>query len=542
VTISPSSDAMHTSTSTASTADPDPRRWWVLAVLCLSVLVIVIDGTIVNVALPTLVTELGATTSQLQWIVDAYILVFAGLLMAAGSLGDRFGRKGTLQVGMALFAVFSAFAAFSATAEELIAWRAAMGVGAALIFPATLAILVNVFTIPRERAIAISVWAATSGLAVALGPVTGGLLLEYFWWGSVFMVNVPLILGAMVLIAIAVPTSRDETITRFDPLGTLLSIAGVAVLVWAVIEAPHNGWLSTTTLVAGGAAAVLIAAFIRWEMHTDHPMLDVSVFRNMRFSAGSISVTFAFFALFGFIFMVTQYFQFVRGYDPLEAGLRTVPFAFFTALAAPLSATLAARFGTKYVVAVGLASMAVGFAWTTTLEVESSYWLIVGQMFFMGGGLGLVNAPATEAIMGSLPPDKAGVGSAVNDTARELGGTLGVAIVGSVFSSVYAVRLADALVGSPVPPDAIAMAQDSVGAAVQVAVQAGEVAGPEAGAFVQDAVASSFVEGFHAGSWVSAGVVAVGSVVAFRFLPSRALAVRPHPSTDSIPDDSVHAG
>lgn len=522
MTGSPSPHAMHTSTGTASTADLDPRRWWVLAVLCLSVLIIVIDGTIVNVALPTLVTELGATTSQLQWIVDAYILVFAGLLMAAGSVGDRFGRKGTLQVGMALFAVFSALAAFSGTAEELIGWRAAMGVGGALIFPATLAILVNVFTVPRERAIAISVWAATSGLAVALGPVTGGFLLEHFWWGSVFMVNVPLIIGAMVLIGVAVPTSRDDTITRFDPLGTLLSIAGIAVLVWAVIEAPHNGWLSTTTLVAGGAAVLLIAAFVRWEMHTDHPMLDVTVFRNMRFSAGSISVTFAFFALFGFIFMVTQYFQFVRGYDALEAGLRTVPFAFFTALAAPLSATLAARFGTKHVVSVGLASMAVGFAWTTTLEVDSSYWLIVGQMFFMGGGLGLVNAPATEAIMGSLPPDKAGVGSAVNDTARELGGTLGVAIVGSVFSSVYAARLVDALIGTPVPSDAIEVAQDSVGAAVQVAVQAGEVAGPEAGALVQDAVASSFVEGFHAGSWVSAGVVAAGSVIAWRFLPSRA--------------------
>lgn len=533
MTTSPSPDATHpspSSTSAASTADLDPRRWWVLAVLCLSVLVIVIDGTIVNVALPTLVTELGATTSQLQWIVDAYILVFAGLLMAAGSIGDRFGRKGTLQVGMALFAVFSAFAAFASTPGELIAWRAAMGIGGALIFPATLAILVNVFTVPRERAIAISVWAATSGLAVALGPVTGGLLLEHFWWGSVFLVNVPLILGAMVLIGVAVPTSRDDTITRFDPLGTLLSIAGIAVLVWAVIEAPHNGWLSTATLIGGGAAILLITAFIRWEMYTDHPMLDVTVFRNMRFSAGSISVTFAFFALFGFIFMVTQYFQFVRGYDALEAGLRTVPFAFFTALAAPLSATLAARVGTKYVVSVGLASMAIGFAWTTTLEVESSYWLIVGQMFFMGGGLGLVNAPATEAIMGSLPPDKAGVGSAVNDTARELGGTLGVAIVGSVFSSVYAARLVEALIGSPVPPEAIEVAQDSVGAAVQVAAQAGEVAGPEAGAFVQDAVASSFVQGFHAGSWVSAGVVAVGSVIAWRFLPSRAVAAEDQPS------------
>lgn len=507
--------------------DPTPTRtarspWVILAVLCTSVFIIVVDGTIVNVALPTFVRELGATTSQLQWIVDAYVLVFAGLLMAAGSLGDRFGRKGVLQIGLALFGLTSVMASMANSAGALIAWRAAMGVGGALIFPATLALLVNVFTQPKQRAIAISVWAATSGLAVALGPVSGGLLLRHFAWGSVFLVNLPVVVIAMALVAWIVPTSRDTTVHRFDPLGIVLSIAGITVLVWAVIEGPKHGWLSIESAAAFGLAAALLVAFVWWQRRIDHPMLDVRVFTNLRFTAGSVAVTFAFFALFGFIFMVTQYFQVVRGYDTLEAGVRTVPFALFTAVAAPLSAKLAHHFGTKAVVATGLMSMAIGFAWTTVNSVDSSYWLIIGQMFFMGGGLGLVNAPATEAIMGSLPPEKAGVGSAVNDTARELGGTLGVAIVGSLFASVYASKLGELLTGSALPADALAIAKESVGAGAEVARQAGLQAGPEAGAFVKQAVDTAFMDGFHTGSWVASGVVFAGSLIAWRWLPSRA--------------------
>jgi EmrB/QacA subfamily drug resistance transporter len=502
------------------------------------VFIIVVDGTIVNVALPTFVRELGATTSQLQWIVDAYVLVFAGLLMAAGSLGDRFGRKGMLMVGMVAFGTTSVLAAGASTPAQLIGWRAAMGLGAALIFPATLAVLVNVFTDARQRTIAISIWAATSGLAVALGPVSGGFLLEHFYWGSVFMVNVPVIIVALVAIWRVVPTSRDITIRRFDPLGIGLSIAGVTVLVWAVIEGPKHGWGSQTSAVAFGLAALLLTAFVRWERRSDHPMLDVSVFSNMRFTAGSISVAFAFFALFGFIFMVTQYFQFVRGYGTLEAGVRTVPFAFFTAVAAPASAQLAARFGTKAIVAGGLISMAIGFAWTTRDTATSSYWLVVGQMFFMGGGLGLVNAPATEAIMGALPPAKAGIGSAVNDTARELGGTLGVAIIGSLFASVYSTKLGQLLTGSPVPAEAQRLAADSVGAGFEVARRAGEQAGPQAGAAVKAAVDSAFIDGFRVGSWVSAGVVVLGAAFAVRFLPRHAAASE-HLDTELVGDLEV---
>ena len=531
---------MHATPDLTATEPPPAasRRWLILAVLCASVFVVVLDGTIVNVTLPTLVTELGASTSDLQWVVDSYVLVFAGLLMAAGSIGDRFGRKGTMQVGLVLFAVFSALAALSGSPGELIVWRAAMGVGAALMFPATLAILVNVFTAPRERAAAIAVWAATAGVAVALGPVTGGWLLEHFWWGSVLMINVPVIAVALVAIAAVVPTSRDTTIARFDPIGTVASIAAVTVLVWAVIEGPEHGWGSSTSIAAFGLAAALLVGFVAWERRTDHPMLDVSVFTNMRFTAGSMAITFAFFSLFGFIFVVTQYFQFVRGYTALEAGVRTVPFAVFMATTAPIAAKLAERIGTKVVVTGGLVSMGVGFFVATTNGVDTPYAVIVLAMLFMGGGLGLVQAPATEAIMGSLSTAKAGVGSAVNDTARELGGTLGVAIVGSVFSSIYASRLGEALAGTPVPADALAAAEESVGAAKEVARQTGVIAGPDAQRVVDDAVNSAFIDGWHIGSWVSVGVVLLGALVAWRFLPARAAAGAREPAvTDSITAD-----
>lgn len=530
----PSAEPRHgPSTGPADAAPPaHPRRWAILAVLSLSVFLIVVDNTIVNVALPTFVRELGATTSQLQWIVDAYTLVFAGLLLAMGSLGDRWGRKGALLVGLALFGLFSGIASLATSPGELIAARGLMGIGAALIFPATLALLVNVFTDPRERATAIGIWAAVSGLSVALGPVTGGWLLEHYSWGSVFLVNIPIVVFALVAVAVLVPTSRDPGHGRFDPVGLVLSVAAVTVLIWAVIEGPHHGWTSTTSLAAFGAAAVLLVAFVSWELRRDQPMLDVRVFRNARFTAGSVSVTFAFFALFGFVFMVTQYFQFVRGYGTFEAGLRTVPFALFTGIAAPVAPKLAERFGTKRVVASGLVAMSVGFVIAARTGADSSYWMVVAAMLFMGGGLGLVNAPATEAIMGSLPPAKAGVGSAVNDTTRELGGTMGVAVVGSLFASVYGARLADALVGQPIPPEAAAAARESIGAAYAVA----ELAPPPYAEALREVARSAFMEGFSAGSWAAAVVVAAGAVLALAFLPARAAA----PAPSEAPAD-VHA-
>jgi MFS family permease len=357
---------------------------------------------------------------------------------------------------------------------------------------------------------------------VALGPVSGGWLLEHFWWGSVLFVNVPIVVISIALVARFVPTSRDPHVLPFDPAGMVLSIAGIVVLVWAIIEGPHHGWLSGSSLAAFGAGIVLLTTFILWERRSTHPMLDVGVFTKPRFSAGSGAITVSFFGLFGFIFLVSQYFQFVRGYSPLSAGVHTVPFAVFTGIAAPSSAPLAARFGTKYVVTGGLLSMSVGFVISALMPVDVSYGIIVISMGFIAAGLGFVMAPATEAIMGSLPAEKAGVGSAVNDTTRELGGTLGVAILGSLFASAYGSKLVDALRGSPLPAEALAAAKESVGAAFQVTQQVTAQQGPEAGATVKAAVDSAFMSGFHLGSLVAAGLVAIGAVMAFLFLPARA--------------------
>jgi DHA2 family multidrug resistance protein-like MFS transporter len=494
------------------------RRWLILAVLSVSVFLVVVDNTIVNVALPTLNRELGASVSQLQWIVDAYGLVFAGLLLAAGGLGDRLGRKGAMQVGLVIFGTTSALGAFAANSTQLILARGAMGIGAALVFPATLAILTNVFTEPTERAKAIGAWSAVSGLAIAFGPITGGFLLEHFWWGSVFLVNVPIVVIALVGGALLVPTSRDPEVGRFDVLGMLLSISAIGVLVFTVIEGPRWGWTSTTTLVGFAGAAALLVGFVRWELRVAKPLLDVRIFKVARFSAAATAISLAFFALVGFIFLITQYFQFVKGYSTLSAGVHTLPFAIFAGVTAPIGARFALRWGPRRVVSGGLLLMTAGLLMASTFDEGSAYFgPIIVSMALLAMGLSLVTAPATEAVMSALPREKAGAGAAVNDTTRELGGTLGVAVVGSVFASVYGPKIGDFLGQFPVPPDAIASARESVAAALSVASQAPT----ELQDSFRHAAASAFVQGMSLGSLVAAGVAFVGAVAAALFLPGR---------------------
>jgi EmrB/QacA subfamily drug resistance transporter len=520
----------------SATAPPHPRRWAALAVLCLSLYLVVMDGTIVNVALPTFVRELGASTTQLQWIVDAYLLVFTGLLLAGGALGDRFGRSRMLLLGMGAFAGTSVLAAVADGPGQLIAVRGLMGIGAALVFPATLAIITNLFTDPRERATAIAIWTAMTGVAVATGPIVGGWLLEHFWWGSVFLVNLPVAAVALLAGWALVPDSRDEAAPPLDLGGVATSMLGVSGIVFGIIEGPHAGWTDPLTLAAFAAGAVGLLAFVRIESRHPHPMLPVRLFRNPRFTAASLSVAAAFFALFGFIFLITQFFQLVLGYRPLEAGIRTLPFALATAPVSLAAAWLAARFGTKRVVAAGLALMSVGFAWVAGVSLDTAYIELVGQMVLLCAGLGLVSAPATESIMGAVPPDQAGVGSAVNDTTRELGGTLGVAVVGSVFASVYADRVTVALAGTPVPVEAAAAVRESVGAALVVSEQ---LPGP-AGAALVAVAQQAFVDGLGVACLVVAVVAAIGAIGALRFLPARA-----EEQGDAViaaaPSDPVHA-
>lgn len=498
-------------------------RWWTLAVLCLSLLMVVIDNTIVNVALPTLSTELQASTTELQWIVDAYTLVFAALLLAFGHFGDRFGRKLALQLGLVIFAATSLLAALSTTSTQLIGARALMGIGAALVFPATLAILVNVFTDTKERAAAIGIWSACTGLAVALGPVTGGYLLENFAWGAIFLVNLPLAAIAIIVGWLLVPTSRDSSVGAMDKLGLILSAVGVGLVVWAIIEGPHLGWTSTQVVAAGIAGVAMLAGFVCWERRIHHPLLDVRLFRNARFSAASVSVAAAFFALFGFIFLITQYLQLVQGYSPLEAGVRTLPFAIATGAMSPLAIVAMHRWGSKVVVAAGLAVMAIGFVLASFLEVDTPYFgLTIISMVTIATGLGLTTGPATESIMGALPIEKAGVGSAVNDTTRELGGTLGVAVVGSVFASFYGAELVDALNRASVPSEAAEAAEASMAAALAVA---GELPAT-LGAVVTLAAQESFISGLAAGSLIAAAVAAAGAICAAVWLPARHSRIR----------------
>jgi EmrB/QacA subfamily drug resistance transporter len=497
-----------------------PRRWAVLAVMSLAVFVTVLDGTIVNVALPSLAVDLGASTRQLQWIVDAYLLVFTGLLLAAGGLGDKYGRKRFLILGLIVFGATSAYAGSVDSSSALITGRALMGIGAAMIFPATLAIITNVFRDPAERAKAIGVWSAVSGMAVAAGPITGGWLLENFWWGSVFYINVPVTIFVAIATWRLVPESREHNAPRLDRTGVLLSIAAISALVFTIIEAPEWGWLSVSTLGGFGIAAALLIGFVVWELRVEHPMLPVGIFKNLRFSAASVSITSAFFALFGFVFLITQYFQLVRGYGPLEAGLRTLPVAISIAAASVLSPRLVERMGTTRVVRTGLGLLAAAFVWIAfRVEVDTAYIEIVGQMVFLGAGLGMTTAPATESIMGSLSADKAGVGSAVNDTTRELGGTLGVAIIGSVFSSVYIGSLNASTDGvfAQLPPETQGLTRESVGAARMIAAELG----PNASAYLAE-VNEAFLSGLGVGSLVSAGVAAAGAVFASRFLPAQA--------------------
>src|ERR1700722_6000739 len=441
------------------------RRPLILFALCLAAFVISVDVTIVNVALPTLVRRLGASTTQLQWIVDAYSLVFAALVLAAGSLSDRLGRKGILLIGLAVFAVGSLAGAFSGTIADLIASRAFMGLGAALMFPSTLSLLVNVFTERGERAMAIGLWGATTGVGIATGPIVGGWLLERYWWGSIFAFMAIVAAWVAVLVAVSVPASRDPSTPPIDWRGLTLSAAGKTGLIFGVIEAPNWGWISSASLgtIAGGLA--LLTIFVLVEQRTEHPMLDVALFRNPRFTAASGSVALSFFALSGFIFLVVQYFQIVKGYTPLDTGVRLLPVAGSVAVTSVVGTKVAGRVGNKLIVWTGLLLFATGLLWTSTASGSTTYLVIVGQMLFLGAGMGLTSAPATEAIMGAVPAAKAGVGSAVNDATRLFGGTLGVAVIGSVATSLYTNRLVSAL-PARIPARAVVAAKGSIGGAI----------------------------------------------------------------------------
>jgi EmrB/QacA subfamily drug resistance transporter len=507
----------------------------VLGALLLAAFAVNVDTTIVNVALPTLVRQLHASDSQLQWVVDAFNLVFAGAVLAAGSLSDRIGRKGMLLGGLAVFGLASLAGGLMDTAGELIAARAVMGLGAAMVFPSTLSLLTGAFTGRKERALAIGLWGATTGMAIALGPIIGGGLIQMFDWRSVFFVMTPIAALAGGMVAAFVTTSRDPRAPRTDLFGFAVSTAMVALLVFTIIEAPNHGWGSSRTLVSFAAVAALLVSFVAWERRTDEPMLDVSVFANLRFTAASASVAISFFALSGFIFLITQYFQFLKGYGPLSSGVRLLPVAMCVAVSSIVGTKLAVRVGTKLVVTAGLLLTTAFYAWVTTASPTTGYLTIALQMVVMGTGMGLTSAPATEAIMGVVPRAKAGVGSAVNDATRLTGGTLGVAIIGSVYASLFSNRLTGTL-PAHLPAALTHTANSSIGAALGVAhglAQGGHLALASA---VRVTATNAFMHGIHGGELLAAVVSLAGAALALVLLPA-------HPVTSTSPnlDPPAHA-
>jgi EmrB/QacA subfamily drug resistance transporter len=504
------------------------RRWAILAVLCLSLLVTGIDGTIVNVALPTLVRELNASSSDLQWIVDAYTIVFASLLLMAGNTGDRRGRKKTLIGGLAVFGIGSAIASQVGSAEALIGMRAVQGFGAAFLMPATLSILTNVFRDATERRRAIALWSGVAGLGVAIGPLTGGWLLEHFWWGSIFLVNVPVVVVAIVAAVVLVPDSKDPTAPPLDLGGVLFSIVGLFGLLYGIIEGPAQGWTDPTVIGAFVIAGVFLTSLVLWELHTPYPLLEMKFFKNPRFSAASIAITLVFFAMFGSLFFLSQYLQFVLGYDAFEAGLALLPVAVSLMIAAPVSARLVAWVGTKIVVAAGLVVVAAGMVLMSFASVDSGYGLIAGVLVTIGVGMGLAMAPATDSIMGSLPPERAGVGSAMNDTTREIGGALGVAVLGSITAASYAAEI----VGSSgyaalkkAAPQLAGAVSNSVGSAAVAATKLPAAAAQQ----VLAASRTAFVSALDTTVIVGAVVALAGAVIAAVFLPARARSIESRP-------------
>lgn len=490
--------------------EADPRRWLVLGVLCVNLVLIVAAVSSTNVALPTLSepATLNASQTGLQWIVDSYAIVFAGLLLPAGAIGDRFGRKGALQAGLSIFVLASLAASFAPGTGQLIGARATAGLGAALIMPTTLSVLTNVFP-PHERAKAIGIWAAFAGAGGALGPLVGGLVLTHFWWGSVFLINV--VIGSIALVAggIVVPTSKDPERSPLDPVGSGLSILGFGGLLFAVIEAPERGWSDPLVLATFLGALALLGGFVRWEVASRTPMIDMALFRVRRFATGTLAIAMAFFSMFGMFFVTVQYFQFVRGHSPLLAGASMLPNALAMLFWAPRSQRVTIRFGVRRTVASGLLLHATGFLLLSSSTQDTPYLLSGVALLVIGTGSGLAMAPTTSMIMAAVPMNRAGMGSAVNDTAREVGGAAGIAVLGSILATRYRAGLGS--IAERLPGPAAELFERGVGQALRVAERTGGAEGATLAQSARDSFVDAMATTLRVGSLTA--IVAAAAVL-----------------------------
>lgn len=511
--------------------DGHPKRWSILSVLVVSLLVVVLDNTILNIALPTIQRELGASQSQLVWAVDAYVLVFAALLFTWGVLGDRIGRKKVLIIGLSLFALASAIAAFSSSPSMLIGMRALMGVGGAAVLPTTLAIITVVFP-PHERGKAIGVWAAAVGAAVALGPVLGGILLQHpLWfewlvgnvWGSVFLINVPIVIVGVIAIAKVVPETKNPHPRALDIPGLLLSITGLGLLIFGIIHASETrDWLAPSVLIPAFAGVALISLFLWIESRSDHASFDVALFKNRGYAVSLTAVSLAFFALSGITFVLPFYLQILRGFDTLSAGLAFVPFAVGQIIAAPRSAAMVEKFGYKVVMSVGLGAVAIALGALSVIQIDTPIWLVLVVFFIFGFGMGNVIAPASTVMQNVLPLERAGAGSAVQNTVRQVGGALGVAVIGTILATRYASNVEPFLGNLPaeIPEQAKEIASESIIGTVSVLSQAAESGIPASTvAQLQSGAFEAFLNASHITAMISTVVIVIAFFVVVFGLP-----------------------
>lgn len=493
------------------------RRWWALSALGFCLLVIGLDMTVLNLALPTLARDMKATASQLQWMVDAYTLVYASLVLLGGSLGDRFGRKRMLLIGLVIFGAGSLWSALSSEANILIFARGFMAIGGALIMPGTLSLVANIF-VGKERATAIGVIQGISGLGIVIGPLIGGFLLDHFAWGVIFLINVPVVLLAIPICHWLVPESKDPHAPRLDIQGAMLSITGLFALLYGIIEAPTYGLSDGRIIVALVAAALLLSAFVIWELRNSHPMLDLSMFRNASISAAILALGLASFGMMGGFFFLTQYLQLVLGFKPMIAGMSFIPMVVgLLAASIGISPRLDNWIGSKLTVTTGLLVVAGSIALLATLTTTTSYAMVACILCLLGIGLGTTMVPATNAIMGALPLNRAGVGSAATDTAQEVGNALGVAVLGSVLANAYHTAMDASPIIQALPAALHTIARDSLGSAAALADQLGG----QAGQSVLHVAQVAFVNSIGPTVLIGAAISCCGALVALIFLPRR---------------------
>lgn len=489
------------------------RRWKILATMCTCLLLVAIGNSSLNLALPTLATELQLTSLQLTWMVEIYSLIFASLLFVSSSVADRYGRKIVMQIGLAIFTAATLYAGFIADSGiEIIATRAVMGIGGAMVMPTTLSIIENVF--PREeRARAIAIWSGVAGGGIALGSVITGFLIEHFSWHSVFLFSATVGIVVYLISQLLTPNSRDERQTPVDWLSGLLSVVGLSGLVYGIIEAPSQGLAHTAVWASLAIGLLALVAFIRRQLRLEHPMLDMKLFKVPAFSISALSITLVFFALLGIFFSLSQLFQLIIGYSAIESSLRTLPIMLLMMISAPFVPNIVKKFGTRWTVTTGLVLVGVAFVIMSQWPTVPSYPLILGSMLIMMTGMSLTMTPATNMLMSAIPRNRAGMGSAMNDTTRQLGGALGIAVLGSVMSSAYERNIAGAV--SALPGQIQELATNSLAGALAVADQLGS------GAVLADAAKVAWMDGLSQSMIIAAVIVAAAAVIAGLWLPHR---------------------